>query len=238
MARYSRLESTEEKRNFRNAVIFTGLSILTLVILFVFGIPAVGRVAGFVSDLKNGGSPIKNNDKTPPPPPRFNTYNDFTNSEYFTISGTSEPGSILKLNLNGAVKESVVDKDGKFTYTDLKLIEGENKFWAVAVDAAGNPSQNSNEHTINYDVKPPVLTIENPVDGTNFFGSTQRQININGQSEPGSGVTINDRFVSVNGEGKFQYPITLNSGDNVLNIKTTDKAGNTSEKSITLIFSE
>ncbi len=238
MQKYSRLASTEERRNFRSAVILIILTIAVIAALFVYGIPVVGRVASFVSGLKGSTSPITSGDKTPPAPPKFNNFADFTNQQYITLSGTAEPGATVKLSFNSGVKDTIVDKDGNFTFPNLSLKDGENTFSAIAQDNTGNTSQKISDFTISYDTKPPDLTIDSPADGTKFFGSTQRQINIQGTSETGANVTINDRIVSVDDNGRFQYPITLNSGDNALIIKATDAAGNSTEKTITLNFSE
>jgi hypothetical protein len=47
---------------------------------------------------------------------------------------------------------------------------------------------------------------------------------------------INDRIVSVDDSGTFQYTTTLNDGANTFAVKSTDQAGNTTEKDITLNF--
>lgn len=237
MARYSRFESLEEKRNFRNATILIILTVGVVALLFVYGIPLVGRVASFVSGLR-GNASITLNDKTPPVPPSFNIFPDFTNQQEISISGTAEPGATAKLNLNNKDQETLVDKDGNFVFQNISLQPDNNIFSAVAVDTAGNTSQRTSDKTISYDIKPPDLTIDSPADGTKFFGNTQRQISIQGTTEGSTSATINNRVVSVDSNGKFQYPVTLNSGDNTFNIKITDQAGNLTEKNIIIHFSE
>jgi len=236
--RYSRLESVEEKNNFRSAIILIILTIAVVVILIVVGIPTVGKVATFVSGLRGGGTPITLNDKTPPAPPTFKTFPDFTNQATTGISGTAEPGATLKLTFNGTERDTLVDKDGNFSFQNLALQSGDNIFFAFAVDSAGNISQKSGDKKIVYDNKPPALSVDSPADGSKFFGSGQRQITIQGTTDSGSSVTINDRIVSVDDSGKFQYTLTLSGGDNRFVIKSVDQAGNSTEKDITLNFSE
>ena len=235
--RYSRLESTEEKRNFRSATILLILSIAVVVLLFVYGIPLVGRVASFVSGLR-GGNVITSNDKTPPIPPNYNVFPDYTNQQTISISGNAEPGVVIKLTFNGKAQETVVDKESNFSFQGLSLKDDQNKFSAVAVDVAGNISQPTGEKLITYDAKPPELTIDNPADGTRFFGNTERQINIQGTTETDVSITINNRIVSVNDSGKFQYPVTLNSGENSFTFKALDLAGNITEKTLVVNFSD
>jgi hypothetical protein len=236
--RYSRLESVEEKTNFRSAVVFIILTIAVVVILIVVGIPTVGKMATFVSGLRGGGTPITSNDKTPPAPPTFKTFPDFTNQATTSITGSAEPGSTLKLTFNGAERDILVDKDGNFSFQNLTLQNGDNTFFAFAVDSAGNISQKSGDKKIVYDNKPPNLSVDSPADGSKFFGSGQRQVTIQGTTDSGSSVTINDRIVSVDDSGKFQYTLTLSGGDNKFTIKSVDSAGNSTEKDITLNFSE
>lgn len=238
MQKYSRLESTEEKRNFRNAITLVGLTILVIILLFVYGIPAVGKIASFVSGLRGSTTAITNNDKTPPAPPNLDILNDFTNQPVTGISGTAEPGATVRLTFNGADQETVVDKDGNFAFKGLTLKDGQNTFSALTQDNSGNKSQATETHTITFDNKPPDLTVTSPTDGTKFFGSTQRQVNIQGSTEASASVTINDRIVSLTNSGNFQYPVTLNAGDNKFAVKSVDQAGNFTEKEINLNFSE
>lgn len=232
---YSRLQSVEEKRNVRRAIYFIFLTIAAIVLLFFYGIPLLGRFAGFVSDLGKSGKAISVNDHTPPAPPRFDFINNFTNQQNVNISGSTESGATIKLTFNGPTQDTLADKDGRFQFS-VQLASGENTYSAVAVDTAGNVSQPTQNYSITYDNKPPELNIENPTDGSQFFGSAQRQVTISGSSDVGSQITINDRIVVLDDNGKFQYTLTLSDGENKFTIKSTDQAGNTTEKNITLNF--
>ncbi|HKB88213.1 MAG TPA: Ig-like domain-containing protein [Patescibacteria group bacterium] len=236
--RYSRLESVEEKKNFRNAVILIILTMTVIAVLIVVGIPTLGKVANFVSGLRNSTVVSSSNDKTPPAPPTFRTYPDFTNQQTISLSGSAEPGTAIKLTFNESKTDALIDKDGNFSFQDLNLQNGENNFSAYAIDTAGNISQKSVGGKITYDNTPPNLTVDSPSDGSKFFGASQRQVTIQGTTDSGSSITINDRIVSVSDNGKFQYTLTLNSGDNIFNVKSVDMAGNSTEKNITLNFSE
>jgi hypothetical protein len=236
--RFSRLESVEEKKNFRMAVIFIILTIAAVAVLIVVGIPTVGKIASFVSGLRGGNTAITSNDKTPPAPPTFATFPDFTNQATTSVAGTAEPGATVKLTFNGTEQDTLVDKDGNFTFQNLSLQSGDNTFSATAKDPAGNISQKTADKKIVYDNKPPDLSVDNPSDVSKFFGSGQRQVTIQGTTDGGANVTINDRIVSVDDSGKFQYTLTLSAGDNKFAIKAVDAAGNSTEKDITLNFSE
>ncbi len=211
------------------------LTIATVLLLFFVGIPVLGKFAAFVSDLGKSGKASTTNDNTPPAPPRFNTFSDFTNQQSVTVSGSTEPGATVKLTFNGNDQENLADKDGNFSF-NLDLDNGENNFSAIAIDTAANTSQKTQDYKITFDNKPPDLTIDSPTEGAQFFGSAQRQATIKGTAEPGSQVTVNDRIVIVEDSGKFQYTITLNDGANTFTVKSSDKAGNTTERGLTLNF--
>lgn len=235
MRNYSRLQSVEEKRNVRSAVFFIFLTIAAIVLLFFYGIPTLGRFAAFVSDLGKSGKSISVNDHTPPAPPKFDYINNFTNQQSSSLSGVTEAGATVKLIFNGNLQEVLADKDGKFLF-NLQLDNGTNTYSAVAVDTAGNVSQKTQGYTITFDNKPPNLAIDSPSDGSQFFGSNQRQVTIKGSTDQNDQVTINDRVVAVDDGGKFQYTTSLNDGDNKFAIKAVDQAGNSTEKNITLNF--
>jgi hypothetical protein len=235
--RYSRLESVEEKRNFRNAVLLILLSIAAVAVLVIVGIPAVGKVASFVSDLR-GGTTSSQNDKTPPAPPKFDIVPDYTNKQSIGLTGTAEPEATVKLTFNGTEQEVLVDKDGNFTFQNLGLKDGDNNFSAITQDPSGNVSQKTIEKKVVFDNDPPSLIIDSPSDGASFNGSEQRQVTIQGTTDSGASVTINDRIVSVEESGKYQYTLTLNGGENKFTIKSVDQAGNSVEKEFKLNFSE
>jgi len=233
--RYSRLQSVEEKRNVKKTALYAFLTLVLIILLFVVGIPLFGKFTLFISSFRGGNKTITKTDITPPAPPKFNYFTPFTNQSTASISGTIEPGATVKLIFDGNAEETLGDKNGVFNF-NLNLSDGDNTFSATAVDPAGNISQKTNDYTITLDTKPPALTISTPSDGSSFFGSNQKQETIQGNTDTGSQITVNDRIVSVDDSGNFQYTTTLNDGANTFTIKSTDQAGNTTEKDITLNF--
>lgn len=227
--------NTEEIKNRRNAIFYIFLTIAAILILYFLGIPALGRLTSIVSSIKNKDNKITSSDITPPPPPKFKNFSEFSNQENQTLYGNTEAGATVKLTFNGTNQETLADNDGQFSF-NVTLKDGTNTFAATATDQAGNQSQKSNDYQITFDKKSPDLEITSPNDGSSFFGSTQRQLTIQGKTEIESEVTINDRIISVDDAGIFQYTTTLNEGANIFNIKSKDKAGNVTEKNITVNF--
>lgn len=230
-----RFVNFEERKNKRNAALFIFLTIVAIVVLYFLGIPALGKLTTFVSSLRGNNQKIDSSDITPPPPPKFRNFAEFTNQQNLTLSGNTESGATVKLTFNGNPQEVLADGSGQFSF-NIILQDGINTFAAITVDQSGNQSQKSDDYQIVFDKKVPELEIISPTDGSSYFGSNQRQVTVGGKTEAGASVTINDRIISVDDEGIFQYTTTLNEGTNTFNIKSTDRAGNLIEKNLSLNF--
>ena len=194
-------------------------------------------MASFLTELRSSGEPIGIEDTTPPAPPQMDDLPEATNKSAITISGTAESGATVVIYLNGEALETIANNSGEFSYT-TGINKGENVVYALVKDSAGNESQTTKEYFIVFDNEAPVLEISSPEDRAEFYGSKQRQVSIEGTTEDSVKVTINDRFVVVESDGSFTFTTTLNEGENSFNIKAEDNAGNLSEKTIILLFSE
>jgi hypothetical protein len=235
MTRFTRkFINTEERKNRRSIISYVFFTIVVISLLYFLGIPILGKLTVLVSSLK-GNNNISSSDITPPPPPKFKNFPLYSNQQNFGLYGNSESGATVKLVFNGVSQESLVDNAGQFSF-NVTLQDGINTFAATTMDQSGNQSQKTEDYQITYDKKVPDLEISSPSDNSNFFGSNQRQITIQGTTETESAVTVNDRIISVDESGFFQYTTTLNEGVNTFNIKSSDRAGNTTEKSLTLNF--
>lgn len=233
---YSRLRTTEERKNLRTAVVLGVMTILLLGGVFVFGLPTVAKFAAFLSDLRKSGEPVEINDTTPPAPPRLDSLPEATNKTQIEVSGESEPGATVIILFNKEDHDALADNEGSFRFT-FELDDGENTLVASAKDTAGNESQKTDEFSITFDDEDPSLDIASPSEGASFFGAKQRQIIIEGITDAESTLAINDRFVLVEEDGSFAFATTLSEGENTFNLKAQDKAGNQTEKSLKVNFS-
>ena len=232
---YSRLRATEERKNNRRAVFYILLTLVSIVLLVVFGLPSIVKMAAFLSDLRRTSTPVDQNDITPPAPPRLDNLPEATNQKSIEIQGSAEEGANITIYINDETQTVVADNEGRFNLR-TNLIKGENTISAIAKDSAGNESQKGNKEVIVFDDESPNLEITSPENNKQFYGSKERQIVIDGKTEPGASLSINDRFVFVEEDGTFSYATSLSEGDNNFNIKAQDKAGNTTEISLTLKF--
>ena len=232
---YSRLAKTETNKNIKSAYIYITASIILLVVIFIFGLPTLAKLASFLTNLKQSSSPVEETDTTPPAPPQIEQIPNFTNRQVLEIKGSSEPMATIILNINGSDNETLSDSDGKFVFS-YSLVKGENIIKVTARDSNGNLSRQEENYTVVYDNEEPSLEILAPDDGQNFYGSKERQVVIQGKTDNDIDLAINDRFVAVSEDGSFSYLTSLEEGANDFNIKATDKAGNSTSKGLTLQF--
>lgn len=232
----SRYTSAEEKKNTRKALGFIVLAAIFLGVFLFIGLPAVGKLMGFVSDLKRGNVTSPSYDKTPPAPPFFDLTPEAVNKSNFDLTGKTEEGATITISFNDVTEDIIANSSGEFTY-NANLVKGENTFWAIAKDESGNESVKSKIVTVRFDNEPPKLNILTPGDGASYYGSSQKDLSITGETEPEVTLTVNERYVGVDAEGgTFSYSYPLSEGENKLEFKAVDKAGNETVKSLTINF--
>ncbi|MCX6063916.1 MAG: stalk domain-containing protein, partial [Caldiserica bacterium] len=128
--------------------------------------------------------------------------------------------------------------DGSFAST-VTLADGLNTITVTAYDSAGNKSTLTIKVTFNRpDITPPVLSITSPANGTT---TTSSQVTLRGTvTDAGSGLDyleVNGTRVAVS-SGSFTTTITLTPGSNTVTVSAWDKAGNKTEKTLTLTYQQ
>ena len=231
----SRLQRVQEEKSKRQAVLFILLTFGLIVAVIFLGIPSLIRMAIFLSNLRTSGQAIETKDTAPPAPPRLQVLDEATNSANLQIKGFAEPGATLKLRLNGQEEEVVVDNQGEFIFDDLTLEEGENKLIAIAVDAGGNESKTSDLVTIVYDRESPQLTLTSPEEGQEFFDE-DLEVLVAGETDADARVNVNNFYTVVDTEGNFVKRLSLEEGENAIQVVAKDKAGNETTASVTVRY--
>ncbi len=224
---------SEEERIKRRAIIFGVLTIVLIVVVFVWGIPLFIRLVDYLGDLKSSKHPQTVEDTIPPPVPRFTYIPEATNSGQLKISGVTEPQSKVYLTINSEKIETGVDEEGNFEVEKVDLDKGKNTLYALAEDEAGNKSDSTEKLEIIYDTEKPALKIIQPEDDSL---ADEQVTEIQGETEASARALVNDHIVIVDQEGKFSYRMTLQEGSNEITIKAEDKAGNVTEKKIKVTY--
>ncbi len=235
MRKNFRFSRFEERKNIRRAFVFIVLTIALMSVLFFWGIPAIAKMASFISEIGKSDDPITQEDHIPPAPPRIEDVPQATNKLSIDIKGTTEASATVIINFNGNTEEIIAGTGGEFSKS-YKLLDGDNSFVLKARDQAGNESQPTQTYKLVFDNDDPKLEVKSPSDGASFFGSSGRQITIQGTTDSSADLSINDRFVSVSDNGEFSFTTSLSDGTNEFNIKATDEAGNSSDKKLSVSF--
>ena len=213
------------------------VGVATVVIAAAFILVVIPNVIKLMANNGGNGTTEQVDTSVPPQTPIIAAPADATNSAQLTLSGFSQKGNQIVVLDNGTeLKRGSANDDGSFTLP-LDLQAGDNSLTAYAISPSQKESQTSQAYLVKYDNEPPKLDISTPHDNDTVNGSKNQQLSINGTTDPGSRVTVNDNIVFVKADGSFVGSIHLNSGDNALNIKSTDPAGNVTEQKLTIHFS-
>jgi len=233
--KFSRLARKQESRNLKLAFFYGLLTFVLALGVVLFGIPLLIRLAIFLGDVRSSSLPIESQDTVSPPPPIFTTNLEATNSSRVVLAGYAEPSSSVSINLNGALESEIVaDNEGLFK-TEIDLTEGTNQIEAIAKDQAGNESAQSNSLKIVLDDDLPELELTFPEEEEAIVH--EEKVNLTGKTETEAVLIINERLVIIDREGNFEYPVSLKEGDNEIMLVVEDKAGNKTEKIITINYS-
>lgn len=238
MARRSRLSKSFQKRS-RNTLILSILGIvLILFLLFKFGIPLLSDASflfGKVTTAPNVNNESESKDEVFVPVPRLYSLPNSTNKKILTIKGSSLNGLTVEIYLNGnKVGNASVDDAGEFE-KEVNLTEGDNIIKARAVKD-NTKSDFSSSLTVRLSSEGPELLIESPNNGGDLKGGNP--IEVKGTTNPGSTVTVNGFQAIINPEGKWSYRLILVDGGNDIAIVSIDDAGNKTEETIHVNYSQ
>ncbi|MBD3279807.1 MAG: hypothetical protein GF390_03810 [Candidatus Pacebacteria bacterium] len=229
----SRLAKREQKKLTKQTIVML-LTAIAIFILFVFVVmPGVVKLFFNILDSGNAFEP---GDDIPPQVPVLQAPVTATYSASLNLTGYGEPRSEVVFVLNGSeVGDVQTDDQGQFDY-DLDLDQGQNDLVVYGVDAAGNESAQTRNYQILMDQEPPVIELEQPQDGAEIELKKNQIITIKGKTEPYAKVYINGRLTTAGSDGSFNSRYQLHEGENKLEFKAIDKAGNQTRTTITVKF--
>lgn len=233
--RKSRLERIEEKKATRSAFFYILLSLVFVVFLLRFGIGIVSSFAGFIMNLVGSSTTRPISEDSFIAPPRIDPLPRSIKENKINVTGNAAAGTTVLVYLNDTFKEVISNSSGEFN-ASLELYQNiPNEIYSV-VQNGNKTSPQSNKFIVIVDKEAPKLEIISPSNDNTFYGETNRQVKIEGQSEVEAKVVINDRITIVRSDGKFEYLVRLENGENTFKIKATDEAGNETEIEYKLYF--
>ena len=162
---------------------------------------------------------------------------DVTNNPEIVISGTVEAGASVEILVRHATTLGLVANVTPIVIGLVQfrgvvtLADGEYLLEVRASDEAQNANVVTME--LRVDTIPPVLSVTSPANDTTTGAASMLVL---GSTEPGAHVSVNDREVSVAGDGSFTTELALAEGSNSITIVATDMAGNQAMVSRTVTY--
>lgn len=161
---------------------------------------------------------------------------EFTRTASVVVSGkipafAIAPGRSIHIALNGkAAAAPALTADGRFGPVTLALAEGPNTIGVTLIEGTADVAATSAAVTL--DRAAPALQILRPKAGDTVTGP---DVTIEGKTEPGSSVILNDRVLRPNPDGTFTDRLTaVAAGPLAITVVATDKAGNETKSQMQL----
>ena len=158
---------------------------------------------------------------------------DATNEAILLVKGKANPETQIQLFHNQQRVSTInADLDGRFEFEQV-LEERNNQFYVKSIDPYSRKSAQSKFYNVTFIDEPPNLEISSPEDGKKYY---EPSVLLEGQTDKEVFVRINNIPVVIKADGSFTYNLNLNKGDNQIEVVATDVAGNTTQKSLKLIY--
>ena len=229
--RLERLARREEKNIVKRIFLLSVFSGILILIIFTVGIPFLGNLADFSSKFL--GRKDEATQEVTLEAPILSELPDYTHESKIKVSGFSSSGDNAIIYINDKEQAEVMIENGTFTFQDVELIDGNNEIKVKAKNSSAE-SEFSQLFTIVFDDEEPTLEISAPSEGQEFSGNNR--VKIEGKTEPAAQVFAAGFLVNVAADGIFDVTIPLIEGDNDIEIKAIDEAGNTKTVKILLKF--
>lgn len=161
-------------------------------------------------------------------PPILNIPFDATNSASIDIDGYAATDTQVELYVNDiAVQKTFTDGTGSFGFNAISLQTGRNYIYGKTI-SDNKTSLPSKGIKLDYSNEKPNLEVYEPTENKTQSGG-DKKVKITGKTdELNTTVTVNDKQIYVNSEGKFSDERDLSEGDNQINIIATNQYGNSS----------
>jgi hypothetical protein len=198
-----------------------------------FFAPNIGSIFGVIARFSNRN--VKD-DVNAPAPPQFVSAPEAVKDKTIRLTGFSEPGTTIKLFLNGPEKaQAVTDSKGAFDFTDVELLPGRNTIFAKAVDIEGNESNRSEDVTITLDTQKPKIEILEPKKDSQVKNLDLRVL-VKGKTDEKCEVYVNEKIAQVHPDNTFELLLGVVEGEVTIKVEAKDTAGNSSTESLKVTY--
>ncbi len=231
----SRRARFETSKLVGQTIIFLGAALILLVVFFFVILPQVVKFIAGNTKITNVVTP--DSGLTIQPPIVAAPVNA-TFSAQITLTGyTQKENQVVILDNAEEIQRVNPQSDGSFS-TNINLKDGPNQIAAYNVTPDNKQSASTSSFLVLYEKNPPTLVISEPTDGQSVQGKKNQNLTIKGTAQKNARVTVNDRLIFSRSDGTFTTLYLLSIGQNTLDFKETDEAGNLTEKKITVTYAD
>ncbi|MDQ5951066.1 MAG: hypothetical protein QG639_343 [Patescibacteria group bacterium] len=213
-------------------MMFIGAAVILILIFMFVVLPLFIR---FINSVL-GTNPIAEDETVFLQPPVISAPVEATNSAQLKIDGYSSAGHEVVVVLNGQEFTRVPATDEGTFSADVELTEGENSLTSYSIDSEANESDAGQNYLIVLDTEDPKLEVTSPKEGDRI-DTRDSVIAVEGSTDPGSRIYVNDRTVFPGSDGTFSARHSLKEGKNEILVKARDEAGNETELKLTVEYS-
>ncbi|OGK31724.1 hypothetical protein A3F57_00010 [Candidatus Roizmanbacteria bacterium RIFCSPHIGHO2_12_FULL_36_11] len=226
----------QQKKQFTTKIIIVILVLVAVVILiFTVGLKILLNTSVFVAKLsEKSQSPLLNKNQNFIGDVDIVNIPTATNSSRIMVEGGVVNFNQIEFYLNGdLVKETSLLTSDNFSEEIGDLAIGENEVYIIGKSKEENEEKKSKVYTVFYKSEKPRLEVSEPQDG---LKTVKQELDIKGTTDKETYIKVNDLPVVVDAQGTFQTTVKLNEGENKIFIKAQDVAGNSEEKTLTVIY--
>ncbi len=223
--RIERLARREEKATVKRILILSAVSAVIIFAIFTAGPRLLAKFADLVDVVFKNKSISSQTAATTLSTPILDEIPQATNSATLKISGYSSDGQKINVYKDGQKIADTAVSGGRFEYDNISLSNGSNEIKVQAISNSGAKSDFSQVANVIFTNKEPQLSVTTPSDGQSFSGDNH--ISVQGTTNANNQVFANGFLANVASDGKFSVPIPLVNGDNNVEVKALDDAGNT-----------
>lgn len=227
------LTKREERSQLKKAFYLAVVSLMIAFFLFSFGIGVLSGFADILNKIFNNEGESTNTNE-PAQMPILDSLPNATSSAKLKVSGFAFGADKVIFFVNGEKSGEVEVSADKFSFENLTLIDGVNEISAKSLSPDQVESDFSKRNDVILDRIAPELIIESPTEGQTFSGTNR--ISVKGKTEKDAQVYAGGFLANVNPEGNFEVFVPLIEGDNEIEVKTVDVAGNNNSKKIKVRF--
>lgn len=222
-SRLERLARKEEQETVRKIIRLSIVSLVLVIFFLSFGASILGKFADFLGIFFGKNGENVSMDATVRPP-RIDPLVQATNSAKLAVLGFSGEGTKVEIYRQEEKVGEAEVKNGKFIFENLQLEVGENRISAKAVNSLGKTSDFSDTENVIFDNSEPNLEIAAPRENQSFVGNNR--IKISGKVDKDSQAYANGFLANVDYDGNFEVFVPLTEGENIIEVKALDSAGN------------